>query len=324
MSDNSVATPVIAKPAGVSRILLDTDIAKDVDDVGALATLHALADLGEAEILAILVSCANPHSAPCASAINEWYGRGDIPLGVVKGKAVLDPSQYAEQVATELPGPLKSQDHAEDAVRVARRVLAAEDDGAVTLVTIGFMTNLARLLDSGPDDISPLDGRTLVTRKICHWICMGGGFPEGHEFNFRQDPGAAFQTINQWPTPITFFGVELGFELLTGAALAQTPANSPVRRAYEHFYDGTAQDRYSWDQATVLYAVRGLKGQLDGYWRESEPGRILLQPDGTNTWQSDPAGRHRYLKPGRMEPAEISEVIEQLMVKAPVMQEIMP
>src|SRR5690606_39007786 len=110
MSDNSVATPVIAKPAGVSRILLDTDIAKDVDDVGALATLHALADLGEAEILAILVSCANPHSAPCASAINEWYGRGDIPLGVVKGKAVLDPSQYAEQVATELPGPLKSQE----------------------------------------------------------------------------------------------------------------------------------------------------------------------------------------------------------------------
>ena len=46
-------------PAAPARIILDVDLAEDVDDAGALAVLHALADRGEAEILGILVSSKN-------------------------------------------------------------------------------------------------------------------------------------------------------------------------------------------------------------------------------------------------------------------------
>src|SRR3712207_437465 len=52
-------------PTGPPRILFDTDMLTDCDDAGALAVLHALADNGEAEILATVVSVPNPWSAAC-------------------------------------------------------------------------------------------------------------------------------------------------------------------------------------------------------------------------------------------------------------------
>src|SRR5262245_32156249 len=80
-----------ALPAGAQapvRVIVDTDLASDVDDVGALALLHALADRGEAEILATMVSSRNRHSVACLSALNTWYGRRDLPIGVVRGGQV--------------------------------------------------------------------------------------------------------------------------------------------------------------------------------------------------------------------------------------------
>ena len=50
------AQPPIAPLTPPAKIILDVDLAEDVDDAGALATLHALANLGEAEILGILIS----------------------------------------------------------------------------------------------------------------------------------------------------------------------------------------------------------------------------------------------------------------------------
>ena len=68
-----------------ARIIFDTDMAGDVDDVGALAILHAMADQGEAEILAVGISSRNEDVGPCVDAINTWYGRPDIPIGYQRG-----------------------------------------------------------------------------------------------------------------------------------------------------------------------------------------------------------------------------------------------
>ena len=52
-------------------IIFDTDMDTDCDDAGALAILHALADRGEAEILATVVSSRYPWSVPCVEAIDR-------------------------------------------------------------------------------------------------------------------------------------------------------------------------------------------------------------------------------------------------------------
>ncbi len=65
-------------------IIFDTDIGTDVDDAGALAILHILADQGKAEILATMSANQNRWCAPAIDVINTYYGRGDIPIGSSK------------------------------------------------------------------------------------------------------------------------------------------------------------------------------------------------------------------------------------------------
>src|SRR5688500_18066106 len=77
-------TRAAEKPAAPGRILFDTDMDSDCDDVGALAVLHALADRGAADILATVVSSRHEWSPACADAINTFYGRPNLPIGCPK------------------------------------------------------------------------------------------------------------------------------------------------------------------------------------------------------------------------------------------------
>jgi inosine-uridine nucleoside N-ribohydrolase len=325
------AGPACAGFGAPAKIILDLDLAEDVDDAGALATLHALANRGEAEILGILISSKNEWAAPCADAINTWYGRPDLPIGYQRGhlygyRNPKDPdrdthSSYAEPVAKAFPHDLPRSSDAPDAALLCRKLLATQPDQSVTIVTVGFLTNLRNLLDSRPDEHSPLDGEALVKRKVKQWVCMGGIFPSGRfpngqgEYNLMYDTTASVRAINDWPTPIVFSGFAIGAAIKVGARLRETPEANPVRACYQH-YNGL-QNREAWDQTAVLYAVRG----AGHYWTLSEPGLCLMRArvsHGYNEWIPTPQKQHRYLIE-LMPPAEVGKVIEGLMVepKAP-------
>jgi inosine-uridine nucleoside N-ribohydrolase len=311
------------------KIILDVDLAEDVDDAGALAVLHALADRGEAEILATVVSSKNEWVVPCLDAINTYYGRPDIPIGYQRGhqygyRNTKDSerdtgSKYAEPVARKFPHDLKSSSDAPEAAAVIRRALAAQPDGSVTIVSVGFLTNLRNLLDSRPDGHSPLDGEALVQKKVKQWVCMGGVFPGGRfpdgggEYNLMWDTVASARAINDWPTPIVFSGFEIGARVKVGSRLRGTPETNPVRACYDH-YNGL-QDRESWDLTAVLYAVRGTRD----YWNLSEPGFCLMRQrvtHGYNEWIPTPAKQHRYLVQ-KMPPEELGRVLEELLIRPP-------
>lgn len=296
------------------KLIFDTDIENDVDDAGAVAMLHALADLGEVEILAMGVSVKHPWSAPCLDALNTYFGRSEMPLGVVKGPGVNQGSKYAQGIAKEFPHRLQSADDAPDAVTVYRRTLAKQPDRSVVLVTVGFLTNVANLLESKADDASDLTGVELVRQKVKTWVCMGGGFPTGREWNLWQDAISSRKAISDWPTPIVFTGFEIGQPIQTGAALKNLPASSPVRRSYE-LYDGLAH-RSSWDQTAVLYAARGLDGGLKDVWDVSPPGYNEVLADGSNRWQTAPDRGHVYLI-RKLPPDDVARLIEDLMIRLP-------
>jgi purine nucleosidase len=318
--------PAAAAPPPV-RIIFDTDMAGDVDDVGALAILHALADLGEAEILAVGISSRNEHVGPCLDAINTWYGRPDIPIGYERGLQVGYPkdtgemteSKYAEAVGKSFPHRLAKSSDAPDAALLYRKVLAAQPDASVVIVSVGFLSNLRSLLDTPPDAISSSSGEDLVRRKVRLWVCMGGKFPDGRfregdgEYNLRVDTTASLRVLSDWPTPVVFSGFEIGTRIHTGKRLRTAPAESPVRAAYLHF--NGLENRESWDQTAVLYAVRGAAA----YWTESETGLALMHVfgrSGYNEWIPTPRKSHRYLIE-KMPPAELAGVIEDLMMRPP-------
>jgi hypothetical protein len=311
-----IYTDPAARPSAPVRLIFDTDMDTDVDDAGALAMLHALADNGEVEILAVMVSSLYPWSAPAADVINHYYGRPELPIGSPKGDgATLDRTyRYAREIAQEFPHRVRSNDEAQDAARLYRQILAVQPDRSVVILTVGYMTNLRELLRTGPDEHSPLSGRELVARKVKLWVCQGGRYPlhlDPRPFgNFKPHPEAIVEAARDWPTAITFNGT--GADVLTGSLLRQTPANNPVRRAYELYLRNT-DTRPSWDQLALLYAVRG----LGPYFTLQSQGYNHIFEDGTNVWRRAPDRPHHRVLELEMEPVELAALIDQLMIQPP-------
>jgi hypothetical protein len=309
------------------KIIFDTDMDSDCDDVGALAVLHALADRGEAQILATTVSSNNEWSPLCVSAINHYYGRGKLPIGVPKGEAPAKASKYAKGIAERFAHELASAKQAEDAVKVIRGVLESQADHEVVIVTVGYLTNVANLLKEA-------DGAELIRKKVKRWVCMGGNFvgkPARDDLklgnnNFTFDKAAALYAVRNWPGEATFVGREIGSVpsgLKVGAALGRLPESNPIRMAYQLYFGGDApKDRHVADPTTVLFAVRGLAD----YWEIEEGGFMDLQADMTFTWQEHGGrdggrGQSYLLKKkgaaGKPNDRYVERVIEGLMLQEP-------
>jgi len=295
------------------KIILDTDISPDYDDVGAMAVLHALADSGYAEPLAVVSSNAFELTVPVIEVINTYYGRKDLPTGAPKGEnapRMNAPQKWPELLVEKYPHTLNSAADAPDAVTTYRKVLAGQPDTSVTIVTVGFLTNLAGLLNSEGDEISPLDGRELVNRKVKRLVSMAGKFPEGREFNVLIDSTASEIVFNNWPTEIIFSGFEIGQKVITGYPLSQAEdIDSPIKTAYVKalpYWKSDSLGRNSWDQTAVLVAIKG----TDPYY-SLKRGRFITR-GGNNGWEDDPNGPHAYLVE-KMPVEQVTAIIENLM-----------
>lgn len=305
-----------APPSEPVRVILDTDFSSDVDDVGALAVLHALADVGEVEILAVMVSDGgDAPSHRAIDAINTYYGRPDVPIGVVAGAAPATGSSYVSDLAERFANDIENPPAALD---LYRDILEAAPDGSVTIVSVGYLTNLDALLSSQPDERSNRSGTELVSAKVAQWVSMGGAYPDsdvhpfGAEFNFVEDSTATLNAVADWPTPAIFSGWEIGAIVLTGAALQDlTPPENPVREAYRIFNGGL--DHRSWDLTAVLVAVRGTAGLF-----EVCAGRNLIGPGATNSWELSADGPHGFLRLV-VPAADAATEIDRLLVQPPAL-----
>lgn len=297
-------------------VIFDTDIESDVDDVGSTALIHHLMDQGEANIIAMGVSAQFESCASCLDALNTFFGRPDIPIGVPKvAGAPARESKYTGPVTKEYPHDLPANPkEIADVVQVYRKALTEAEDGSVVMISVGYLTNFASLLKSEGDSISKLNGRELVAKKVKAWVCMGGAFPNGHEWNIKEDAPASIYAIEHWPTPIYFSGFEIGVKIFTGEGTKNCKIQpNPLTRSYELYTGG--KHRESWDQTAVLYAIRGLNGKLDDVWSLSPPGTMTTAADGKNGWTEDPQGTHRYLIQ-KLPPEEVGKMIEKMMIQA--------
>jgi inosine-uridine nucleoside N-ribohydrolase len=277
-------------------VIFDTDMGNDVDDALALAMLHALESRGECRLLGVTVTKDNPWAAVYVDLVNTFYGRGRIPVGMVKGGVTPEGSPLIQTPAERrradgtlvYPRRLASGAEAPEAVALLRRLLSAEKDGSVVIVQVGFSTNLARLLDA-PADME------LVKRKVKLLSVMAGNFVEPKpEFNVEKDTASARKLFDRWPGEIVASGYEIGDAMKFPAAriekdFAWAP-DHPVVDAYRA-YMKMPYDRQTWDLTAVLYAVR----PGGGYFELSAPGRITADDAGRTSFRAEAAGKHRYL-----------------------------
>ena len=209
-------------------LILDTDLSSDVDDVGAVALLHGLANQGKAQILAMMISSGDPWSVPCLDAINTWYGRPDIPIGMIKGKSVSHESKYTRKIADTFPHTRTTGTEVPDAVQLYRRILAEQADQSVTLVTVGYLSNLHNLLLSKSDAVSPLDGNTLVRNKIKTLVCMGEAIQRAMSGIFFRMSLQPYMLSSTEPTPVIFNGFRRSARMY-GPVPAYRKQGRPIR-----------------------------------------------------------------------------------------------
>ena len=323
------------------KVLLDTDLGGDVDDLGAVEVLHALADAGACEVLGVLSDTAQRHAVNCIDAVGLWRGRR-VPIGR-PGWALEEHDNHATRVAEAFPDALDGRD-APEAAALALELLAGVPDGSVVVATIGKLWHQLDLLERDA---------ALYAAKVRRVVCMGGYTPltpaglrepGGAETNFRgpdgpphRGSGVARAFVERCPAPVVFCGFEAGLEANgygTGRGVAGLPAGHPVRIGCEAFFaepipwapgrGGRGIESWSiWDQITVLHAVRGASTGADplgGSGFEEVGGSVnVLGDGGGNHWRAARAGdpEHRYLRPVA-EPARIAaELVEPLMLTRP-------
>lgn len=321
-------------PCGAEQrvpLIFDTDIGNDVDDVLALGMIHALQSRGECELLAVTITKDHELAAAFTDAVNTFYGRGDVPIGVCRSGVTPAAGKFNPLAETKdngkyrYPHNLHTGKDAPEAVKVLRHTLATADDGSVVMAQVGFSTNYANLLASKADDISPLSGVDLVKQKVRLLSMMAGAFtkipgkdgPYDHkEYNIIKDIPSAQKIATTWPTPIIWSGFEIGIALpYPNQSILKDyryVAHHPLAEAYIA-YNPPPHNRPTWDLTSVLQGVRPDRD----YFGLSAKGTVTVADDGLTTFKEGADGKHQYLKLSPEQKIRVTEVLVALSSQPP-------
>ena len=288
----------------MEKIIFDTDIGGDCDDTGALAILQQAVKQGKAKLLGVTLSTASPYAPGCSDAINRYY-KNVLPIGQTKrpppgedtgfydqsyGRHIHDVFDHAYKVGRG--------NVAEDAVRLLRRLLSQNEGDKITIVVVGSCINIAGLLDSGADDISPLTGKELMEKSVKQLSLMGCFFPTKEvpevwfgdfkmeaECNIVVDIASAQTVFTKCPVPVVVSHYLIGYKIRTGGILIEKERENPVAESYFVHSHG---DRESWDPISSYYAVCGFGDILTAEGR----GVVTIDEKGVSTFVSDKDGKH--------------------------------
>lgn len=292
------------------KLIFDTDIGNDCDDVMAVGVIHSLQTRGECELLAVTITKDHPLAAAFTDVLNTFYGRGDIPIGVCNSGVTPEKGKFNGLAEATDDGKVRyehdllSGKDAPSAVEVLRKTLAAAEDHSVVIAQVGFSTNLADLLKSVADEHSNLSGRDLVKQKVRLLSAMAGAFTkipndkgqlyDHREYNVVKDLPSAKSLAENWPTPILWSGFEIGLNLRYPHRSIEQDFryvdHHPVPEAYV-LYNPPPHDRPTWDLTSVLQAVR----PDHHYFDLSPAGNVTIDENGLTTHVPAENGRDRFL-----------------------------
>jgi hypothetical protein len=244
------------------------------------------------------------YAVPAIDAINRFYHHPNIPIGTRKDGISTDVANYNQAIASNFEYKLTYND-VPDAVYLYRKLLASAADSSITIITVGPLLNIQRLLQSKADSYSPLNGSDLVTKKVKEFVMMGGQFPKGeNEWNFNGNmPGVTKFVIDNLKVPIVFSGFEIGAAIKTGEIFNTIDKDTPLYQGFMYFsghapwikdqFKGKILNNSTFDQTAVLYAVNG---GVDVLWEKITDGYCAADDTGGNRWVKRPGSNHSYLK----------------------------
>ena len=283
-------------------LIVETDMGNDIDDALAFDLIYKAVDDGLAKLLAVGHHKQSPTANEYVDILNTWYGYGKTPLAYSTTPVRNDhnPDYTAAVVGMKRADgkPLfahsKRPSQIENPVTLYRRTLAKAADNSVTFISLGFATELAKLLDSPADKYSPLTGRELVAKKVKVLSIMAGSYGKKKraEYNVVNDIPAMTKVFAEWPTPIVQNPFELGKRVMYPAKAIEeqfgwTEAH-PVVEGYKHYLK-MPYNRPTWDLLSVVWLLH------PEMFVESEAGTVTVDEKGYTHFTPSAEGRHRWL-----------------------------
>jgi len=309
------------------KVIFETDIGNDVDDALALDMLYKYMDAGKIELLSIMTNKESKYSSEFIDIMNTWYGYPQIPIGIVHNGADCenDAVNYAKQVCQmkneegELAFNRSLSEYSKlpEAHLLYRKILAQQENNSVTIVSVGFSTNLARLLDTPPDDVSPLTGKELVAQKVKLLCTMAGCFDRDNffEYNIVKDIPAAKKVFTEWPSPLVTSPFEVGIAInYPGNSITKDFAWAPLHPMVEAYksYQKMPYDRPTWDLTSVLYSVEGAS-----YFNISPAGEVDVTDKGSTIFTANKNANRHYLTVDSIQAEDIKQHFIELITTQP-------
>jgi inosine-uridine nucleoside N-ribohydrolase len=309
------------------QIIFETDMGNDIDDALALDMIYKYMEEDRADMLAVMTNRDSKYSAEFIDIMATWYGFGQIPIGIVRNGANAETGKIKyDQAVCELSEngqpmfsrTLNDYESLLDAHILYRKILAEQPDTSVVVISVGFSTNIARLLETTADEYSPLSGKDLVAKKVKLLSVMGGSIKENlrKEYNIVKDIPSARKVYAEWPSPIVTSPFEVGAKIKYPATSIENDFNwgirHPMVEAYKA-YDEMPYDRPTWDLTSVLYVTE----PDSAFWDVSPPGTIRIQEDGVSLFNADPQGKHTYFTVNDQQAQSIKEYFIRLISQKP-------
>ena len=279
------------------KIIFDTDMGVDCDDAAALAILLNAHKKKECKIEAITASSTREGATATIKVICDYYGvKTDI--GAMSQPSI--PCDSMNNYSFAVKNKYNETDVETDAVRLIRKKLASSSE-KITLIAVGPLTNVARVLKSEPDDVSDKSGIELVKEKVDVCFVMGGSFSQNKqmyanihpEWNIVQDIFSAQTVTNEMPIPMIFCPFEAGINVFTVMGKGDNPVWYCMYKYAENnkypYEDGFL--RPSWDPITVLCAI----DDISEFFALSSNGFISVKDNGETLLEENESGMHRIL-----------------------------
>lgn len=246
------------------RVILDTDIGPDCDDVGALAVLFSYSKEYNVPVLGVCNCTSNIYGSATIDAMKEFCNADDFTIGMYsKPCFYADAIKYNKFIAEKyskkyIDGKLEILPH----VTFYRKLLANAEDDGVILITIGMFNALADFLKSEPDEISPLSGIELAKQKIHALVSMAAVYPAGREFNVICDYEASKFCFEKFPRPIYLSDFKIGYSVFTGydPSKAAEHKDDIIFDSYYHYTKDWPAPGFnrSFDLTAVQFAFEGV------------------------------------------------------------------